>query len=73
MNQQFNPNSTDAMFARIMERLDELKATTDEIRDEAKHTNGRVTSLEKEKWYQRGVAATVAVLAGAVWEWWNSR
>jgi len=54
----FNPKSPDAMFAKILTRLDqqdkdtekrhqENKATLVEIREQTTLTNGRVTKLEQ--------------------------
>lgn len=64
----------------ILHRLDEMKERLDEIHDEVKRTNGRVTSLEMEeaRWQAKEeskrvysmVAMTVvsgAILAGVVW------
>jgi hypothetical protein len=62
----FDPNSTDAMFSRIMEKLERIEQQTEK-------TNGRVTALERDRWYQRGVVAAIALGAGAAWEWINSR
>lgn len=82
-HQSFNPNSTDAMFARILARLEEqdrTKVTTDaqflavlnEIRAEAKITNGRVTGLEDWRTATKAKLAVVsasvsAVVAAFVW------
>jgi SepF-like predicted cell division protein (DUF552 family) len=71
MNEDYNPNSIDAVLARIEANQKEHTAILKETRDEAKKTNGRVTSLEQDKWYTRGVTAAVSVLAVAVWEYWK--
>jgi hypothetical protein len=68
----FNPKSPDAMFATIIERLNqqdemkermhkENKEVLDEIRDEVKKTNGRVTKLENWRDYQKGKIAGIAL------------
>ena len=65
---EFNPNSTDAVLARILTNQEEHTQKLREIRDEARKTNGRVTSLERERWYQRGVVAAVAVVVTMAWD-----
>ena len=74
----FNPNSSDSMFARVLERMDqsEQKVTATnaeflgvlrEIRDEARRTNGRVGSLEAWRENVRGrVAVAASVVSGIV-------
>lgn len=64
----FNPNSTDAVLAKILANQEEHGRILLETRDQVMKTNGRVNDLEKEKWYVRGVTASIAVLAGAAWE-----
>jgi hypothetical protein len=70
---EFNPNSTDAMFSKVLTRLDQQdeanRATSasfllvlSEIRDEAKKTNGRVTLLER--WRENVTAKTAVIAAG---------
>jgi SepF-like predicted cell division protein (DUF552 family) len=71
MNEDYNPNSIDAVLARIEANQKDHTETLNEIRDEAKKTNGRVTALEQDKWHTRGVTAAVSVLAVAVWEYWK--
>ncbi len=67
----FDPHSTDAMFAKVLARLDEQDRTASktnadfllvlsEIRTEAKKTNGRVTGLER---WRDVITAKVAVIA----------
>ena len=69
----YDPNSTDAMFSRVLARLDEqdraaIKTNNDflvilgEIRNEAKRTNGRVTELER--WRDIITAKTAAIAGG---------
>ena len=64
----FNPNSTDAVLAKILANQEEHGRILLETRDQVMKTSGRVNDLEKEKWYVRGVTASIAVLAGAAWE-----
>ena len=65
----YGPNSTDAMFSRILQRLDTISATTERTEEQAKITNGRVTKLENEKWRQRGVVSGIAACATVVGHW----
>lgn len=64
----FNPNSTDAVLAKILANQEAHSTKLDAIAEQAQRTSGRVTDLEREKWYVRGVTATIAVLASAAWE-----
>jgi hypothetical protein len=66
---EYRPMSTDAMFARILERLDELKADRTTDREQLDAQGSRITDLERDKWFQRGIAATVALMVGAAWQW----
>ena len=73
MSGGFDPNSTDAVFARILQRLDAQDAALQRIETGVNKTNGRVNSLERDKWYQRGVVATISVLAAGVFEFLKSK
>jgi len=68
----YDPNSADAMLARIIERMDNQDVILKEIREQVYKTNGRVSSLEQEKWFQRGVVAAIGFIAAAVWNWITS-
>lgn len=65
----YDPESQDAMFARILERMDSQDRLLEEIKTQVYKTNGRVTALEQEKWFQRGVVAVITVGATVLWEW----
>jgi hypothetical protein len=65
----FDPNSDNAMFSRILTELKELKCDVQEIKEQVYKTNGRVTSLEHDKWTQRGIVLAIAVVASSLWEW----
>ena len=79
MSTEFNPNSSDALFALILERLNrqdilaenrhkDEKATTEAILAQCKATNGRVLKLELWRSQQRGwllCASAAASLVGA--------
>lgn len=59
----YDPQSNDAMFSRVLAKLDEINDKADRIEAQAIKTNGRVTALER--W--RDVVNTRAVMiAGAV-------
>lgn len=57
----YDPNSADAMFARILERNDSQDRKLDQILSQVKQTNGRVTLLER---WRDILTAKVAVIAG---------
>ena len=63
MHNEFNENSTDAMFARILTELEAVHITLKEVRDEAKKTNGRVNKLEI---WRTEVTAKTAVIASVI-------
>jgi len=65
----FDPNSDNAMFSRILTELKELKCDVQDIKEQVYKTNGRVTSLEQDKWTQRGIVLAIAVVASSLWEW----
>jgi len=56
----YDPNSDDAMFSRIEQKLEELLARTARIEQQTIKTNGRVTLLET---WQTDVRARIAVVA----------
>lgn len=68
-NNDFRPLSPDAMFARIMERLDDLKADNKDLRTEQGTIAERVTAMERDKWFQRGIVAAISVIAAGMWSW----
>ncbi len=59
----YNPSSTDAMFSRLMARLDGQDKTLEEILREVRRTNGRVTKLETAKEVTAGRIALISFLA----------
>lgn len=69
---EYRPQSTDAMFARICATLDELKTDVKEIKGAQSLDAERVASLEREKWFNRGAAATIGIVAGGVWSWFTN-
>ena len=69
----FNPNSPDAVFARILAKLEEQNrsasetraeflAILTEIRAEVKKTNGRVSAIERWRAELKGKTATLATV-----------
>lgn len=68
MSDDYNPNSTDSMFARVLQRMDAQDQILEEIRSQVTKTNGRVTELEHEKWYQRGIIAAITAGVMLLWE-----
>lgn len=80
----FNPNSKDAQFARIIARLDnqdiqsalretDRKESNTRIEGMLMKQNGRVRALESEKWMQRGFVAAISVGATAAWQWFTTK
>ena len=67
MSEDYNPNSSDSMFARVLQRMDAQDKILEEIRSQVTKTNGRVNVLESDRWYQRGIIA--AITAGVVMLW----
>jgi CHASE3 domain sensor protein len=68
VSDDYNPNSSDSMFARVLQRMDAQDQILEEIRSQVTKTNGRVTVLEHEKWYQRGIIATITAGILMLWE-----
>ena len=68
MSADFNEHSTDAMFSRILQRMDTQDASLARIEAATEKTGTRVDTLERERWYQRGIVAAVSVGAVAIWE-----
>ncbi len=62
----YNSNSTDAMFSRLMARLDGQDKTLEEILREVRRTNGRVTRLETARAVNAGKVALISFLASGV-------
>jgi hypothetical protein len=67
MSDDYNPNSSDSMFARVLQRMDAQDRMLEEIRAQVTKTNGRVNVLEHDKWYQRGIIA--AITGGVIMLW----
>lgn len=59
----FDPNSNDAMFARIMERLDDLKA---DVQIGLKDKENRIRNLEQWRDGMKGSLATVSAIVSAL-------
>ena len=59
----YDPQSTDAMFSRIIERLDRQDEVLKRIEAQTTKTNGRVSKLEN---WRTEIAAKVAVISGGV-------
>jgi hypothetical protein len=68
MRDDYNPNSSDSMFARVLQRMDAQDNILEEIRSQVTRTNGRVTTLEQERWYQRGIIAAITCGLLMFWE-----
>lgn len=73
MSNDFNDRSPDAMFARILQRMDTQDEALARIESASTTTSSRIDTLERERWYQRGVVAALSVIASASWEWFFGR
>lgn len=84
MSYDYDPQSSDAMFSRILEQLKQVNASLeksrtdmsarlDELVTESRGLGSRVTRLEHERWYQRGIVAAVVLFVAAGWEWVKTR
>jgi hypothetical protein len=73
MSSDYNPQSTDAVLSRILQRLDEQDKASEanttrflnvlgDIRDQTTKTNGRVTSLERWRTEVRSKVAVIAII-----------
>jgi hypothetical protein len=58
----YDSNSTDAIIARIDQRLSTQDATLAAILTEVRKTNGRVTALETENAVSKGKIAVISML-----------
>lgn len=56
----YDPQSNDAMFSRIEQKLEELLARTGRIEEQTTKTNGRVSRLES---WQTDVKARIAIIS----------
>jgi len=63
----YDPNSPDAMFSRILEKLDEQDKILARIESQTTKTNGRVSKLENEHWKQRGFILAISFVGSALW------
>jgi len=69
----YNPDSYDSNLARILARMDAQDASLARIEAGVAKTNGRVSDLEREKWYQRGIVAAVGLISAGLWQWFNRK
>ena len=59
----FDPNSSDSMFSKILERLDAQDAMLQGIKAAVDKTNGRVSGLER---WRDIITAKTALISGGV-------
>lgn len=69
MSSDFNPKSNDAMFATILQRIEDVTASQHRIESRMLADSSRIDTLEREKWFQRGVVAAIGIGVTAVWNW----
>lgn len=69
----FDPNSYDAVLASLVNEVKNLKGLVVEIRnnqlEDRRQLEVRVTRIEEQQWYQRGIAAAVGVFATVIWNY----
>ena len=63
-SEMFDPHSRDAMFARILVELEQIKAQLRDFKGEHETTREKLASFEQDRWYQRGVVATISAVVG---------
>ena len=59
----FDPNSTDAMFAKLLQRMDGQDVVLARIEAQVGKTNGRVTGLER---WRDIITTRIAVISSGV-------
>lgn len=59
----YDPNSIDAMFARILQRMDTQDEILGRIESQTTRTNGRVSKLEQ---WRTDIRARVAVISAGI-------
>lgn len=80
----YDPNSSDSMFARVLSELKNQNDTAAQFRENAKDLaeqtlaaiqaiGSRVTTLENQKWFERGIVAAIGVAGSALWNWFHSK
>lgn len=63
----YDPNSDNAMFGKVMTRLDNQDKTLADILTEVRKTNGRVSRIETEREVEKGKIAIISAgVSGAV-------
>lgn len=79
-SEPFDPYSQNAMFSRILERIEqqdrearefrtEIKESFSTFQQELKNSDTRVSALENAAWRQRGAVAAIALFISMMWEW----
>lgn len=63
-SEMYEPHSRDAMFARILAELEQIKGQLREFKVEHAETKEKVAGFERDRWYQRGVVATISASVG---------
>jgi hypothetical protein len=58
----FDPHSNDAMFAKVLAKLEEHSAVLKEIKDQGEHSERKIASLENWRSELTGRMAVIALL-----------
>jgi hypothetical protein len=69
----FNPNDHNAILQRLLSHAETIQEDVKEIKTGQNSLGLRVSELEQEKWYNRGVVAAIGIMAAGAWEWWRTR
>lgn len=73
MSDNFNPNSLDSMLSQLLtkdqQHEKQMRELSEQIKVGFEKIDGRIGVLERDKWYQRGVVATLAIAASSLWEY----
>jgi hypothetical protein len=62
----FDPNSTDAMFAKVLSKLEEQAAMLTEIRENGRQTESEIAGLKSWRDNVQGRITVVAVLLSVI-------
>jgi hypothetical protein len=62
----FDPNSTDAMFAKVLAKLEEQGAMLSEIRENGRQTELEIAGLKSWRDNMQGRIAIIALIVSAV-------
>lgn len=65
----YDPNSTDSMLSMILQKIEGQEQKLDDIHQQVKITNGRVTTLEVWRANIIGIVAAASAIFSALTTW----